>query len=79
MSLARKLSYIRAASEQAIRDNNQRMMMDLMVVNLPPMLNALDKLEDLLRNFEGQHWAKDIMEDVTNDFGEEPPPDIVAS
>jgi hypothetical protein len=79
MSLGRKLSYIRAEGDAAIQAGDADRMMNLMAANFRPMMNALDKLDDLLRNFDGQHWAQDIMHDVTEDFGEEPPPDIAAS
>lgn len=76
MSLGSKLSYIRAEGNAAIETGNAERMMNLMASNFLPMMNALDKLDDLLRNFDAQHWAQDIIQDVTNDFGETPPPTV---
>jgi hypothetical protein len=76
MSLALKLSSIRALYEQASLKTDTGAVMDICASNMIPMLNALDRYEAILRNFAGQHWAQIEMRQACENFGIEPPPDI---
>lgn len=76
MSLGLKLSSIRARYEQASLATNTAEIMDICAGNMLPMLNALDRYEKALSNFQGQKWAQDEMRQTCEDFGVEPPPEI---
>jgi hypothetical protein len=76
MSLALKLSSIRARYEQASLATNTPEIMDICASNMLPMLNALDRYAKALSSFQGQKWADAEMRQACEDFGVEPPPEI---
>lgn len=73
MSLSLKLSSIRAHYDDAISNGNRDAILDLCASNMRPMLNALDKYNDVLLHFDGQAWADTRMMAACDDFGVEPP------
>lgn len=76
MSLAIKISSIRARYEEASLASDTGKIMDICAANMLGMLNALDRYEKALTRFAGQKWADKEMRQACEDLGVEPPPEI---
>lgn len=76
MSLAIKISSIRARYEEASLASDTGKIMDICAANMLGMLgmlNALDRYEKALTRFAGQKWADKEMRQACEDLGVEPP------
>ena len=69
MSLGMELSSIRARYNEANAAGDREALLDLVASKMMPMLSALDRYEDILRNFSGQRWADEAMREACDGFG----------